>query len=58
QASSYLRKTLGFRAVHIESAEESLANADQLEGKDGFDRKNVESAEPGAPSFAFCNVSV
>ncbi|KAL9934387.1 hypothetical protein V8E36_006843 [Tilletia maclaganii] len=56
-ASSYLKRTLGFREVHLESAEESLAKADELEGKDGFDRKVVEAAEPGAPSFAFYNVS-
>ncbi|KAE8217537.1 hypothetical protein CF319_g8396 [Tilletia indica] len=57
-ASSYLKKTLGFREIHIESAEESMSKADELEGKDGFDRKNVEAAEPGAPSFAFYKVTV
>ncbi|KAK0526349.1 cytosolic leucyl tRNA synthetase [Tilletia horrida] len=57
QASSYLKRTLGFRAIHLESAEDSLAKADELEGKDGFDRKIVEAAEPGSPSFAFYNVS-
>ena len=55
-ASSYLKKTLGFRAVHIESASDALARADELQGKLGFDRTQVEGAEPGAPSFAFYNV--
>ena len=55
-ASGYLRKSLNFRAVHIESAEEAISRAAELEGKDGFDAKIVELAEPGMPSFAFYNV--
>ena len=47
-ASSYLKKTLGFRTVHVESASEALARADELQGKLGFDRTQVEGAEPGA----------
>ncbi|PWN51813.1 leucyl-tRNA synthetase [Violaceomyces palustris] len=54
--SSYLKKTLNFREVHIESAEESIAKTSELEGKNGFDVKIVELAEPGTPSFAFYNV--
>ncbi|WFC95607.1 leucine--tRNA ligase [Malassezia brasiliensis] len=55
-SSGYLKKTLNFRNVHIESAKEALARADELQGKHGFDRTVVEGAEPGAPSFAFYNV--
>lgn len=55
-SSGYLKKTLNFRAVHIESAKDALAHADELQGKHGFDRTVVEGAEPGTPSFAFYNV--
>ncbi|KAK0557446.1 cytosolic leucyl tRNA synthetase [Tilletia horrida] len=55
-ASSYIKRTMGFREIHIESAEDALSKADELEGKDGFDRKIVEAAEPGTPSFTFYNV--
>ena len=51
----YLAWTMGFQNVFVESVEESMAKADELEGKDGFDRKTLEVAEPGAPSFAFYN---
>ncbi|WFD36560.1 leucine--tRNA ligase [Malassezia cuniculi] len=47
-ASGYLKKTLGFRTVHVQSASEALARADELQGKLGFDRTQVEGAEPGA----------
>ena len=55
-ASGYLKRTLNFRAVHIESARDALARADELQGKYGFDRTVVEGSEPGSPSFAFYNV--
>lgn len=57
-ASNYLKKTLHFRDVHIESATDALARAGELEGKHGFDRKSVEGAEPGArTSRVFCIVT-
>ncbi len=52
---SYLGRTMGFEHVHVESAEEAMANLEQYEGKDGFDQKTVGNAEPGLPSFAFYN---
>ena len=55
-ASGYLKRTLNFRDVHIESAKDALARADELQGKQGFDKQLVEGAEPGSPSFAFYNV--
>ncbi|WFD18644.1 leucine--tRNA ligase [Malassezia caprae] len=55
-ATGYLKKTLNFRDVHIASAKEALARADELQGLRGFDKQVVEGAEPGTPSFAFYNV--
>ena len=55
-SSGYLKKTLNFRDVHIESAKDALTRADELQGKHGFDKHVVEGAEPGSPSFAFYNV--
>ncbi|PKI83407.1 leucine--tRNA ligase [Malassezia vespertilionis] len=55
-ALGYLKKTLHFSNVHIESATDALKRADDLQGRLGFDRNAVEGAEPGAPSFAFYNV--
>lgn len=55
-AAGYLKKTLNFRDVHFENAGEALKKADELQGKLGFDKNQVEGAEPGQPSFAFYNV--
>ncbi|WFD44928.1 leucine--tRNA ligase [Malassezia psittaci] len=55
-SSGYLKKTLHFRAVHIESAKETLANPDKLQTQHGVDKALIEGAEPGIPSFAFYNV--
>ncbi|EPQ29440.1 uncharacterized protein PFL1_03195 [Pseudozyma flocculosa PF-1] len=49
-AKAYLKKTLGFREVHIVDKDEAMAKPDE------FDDKIVEISEPGAPSFAFWNV--
>ncbi|WFD32159.1 leucine--tRNA ligase [Malassezia sp. CBS 17886] len=51
-SSGYLKKTLGFRDVHLVKAGEALARADELQGKHGFDRSVVEGAEPGSRRFA------
>jgi len=46
-ATPYLKRTLNFGQIHILSAEESLAKAEELEGKKGFAKETVEVAEPG-----------
>ncbi|CAO1623406.1 unnamed protein product [Sympodiomycopsis kandeliae] len=56
-AEAYLKRTLNFDQLIIESAEDSLAKADELQGKDGFELKSIENAEPGAPGFAFFNIA-
>lgn len=57
QAETYLKRTLGFHRLYLESAEDALNNIAQWEGKEGFERKTVEAAEPGSPGFAFYNVA-
>ena len=52
---TYLAKTMGFQKVIIESAEEALIEADEREGRDGFERHKIEMAEPASPSFIFYN---
>ncbi|CAO1622884.1 unnamed protein product [Parajaminaea phylloscopi] len=57
QAETYLKRTLGFQHLYLESADDALANTADWEGKDGFDKKIVEASEPGSPGFAFYNVA-
>ncbi|KDN49221.1 leucyl-tRNA synthetase [Tilletiaria anomala UBC 951] len=52
---AYLCRTMKFQDLHIESAEDALAKADELEGKKGFELKTLTAAEPGVPSYAFYN---
>lgn len=57
QVEPYLKRTLGYSHLYLESAEEALENPAQWQGKEGFDQRAVEQAEPGAPGFTFFNVS-
>lgn len=50
-AAAYLKRTLGFQEVQLESAEDALA-AGELQD---HDRRSVEVAEPAAPGFVFYN---
>lgn len=53
----YLKRTLGFQEMHLDmTAEEAEAKQEELKGKDGFELKAVENAEPGNPGFAFFNL--
>lgn len=56
-AGEYLKRTLGFQELYLESAEEALQKVEELQGKDGFELRAVEQAEPASPGFAFFNLS-
>lgn len=54
-ASTYLKRTIKLQELSILSAEDALAQSDDAQ-QAGFDRRNVEMAEPGSPSFLYYNV--
>jgi leucyl-tRNA synthetase len=53
EGSAYLKRTLKFGDMILESAEETLANGAENEQAE---RKQIENAQPGSPAFVFYNV--